>query len=129
MNDGKYGLLIRPENVHVREEGFEAKVLTVSFTGERYQYTADVNDMTVMFYSQQLYHVAETIKLQFDTPANYFIKMEETLMIKFGKWIAIVLSMVVILTACQNKSEESNEESKSEGGKKSDKLVLLCCGT
>lgn len=74
LNDGKYGLLIRPENVHVREEGFEAKVLTVSFTGERYQYTADVNDMTVMFYSQQLYHVAETIKLQFDTPANYFIK-------------------------------------------------------
>ena len=83
--------------------------------------------MTVMFYSQQLYHVAETIKLQFDTPANYFIKMEETLMIKFGKWIAIVLSMVVILTACQNKSEESNEESKSEGGK-SDKLVLYAAG-
>ena len=54
--------------------------------------------------------------------------MEETLMIKFGKWIAIVLSMVVILTACQNKSEESNEESKSEGGKKSDKLVLYAAG-
>lgn len=49
-------------------------------------------------------------------------------MIKFGKWIAIVLSMVVILTACQNKSEESNEESKSEGGKKSDKLVLYAAG-
>lgn len=80
--EGKYGVLIRPEHVHIQEhdhsEATPATIQTVSFTGERYQYTATSNGVDIMFYDSKYFQENETIHLTFDIPENYFIKMGDT---------------------------------------------------
>lgn len=74
--DGHYGLLVRPELVHISEHGVDAKILTKSFTGERYQYTAQVKDNEMMFYDDKAYQIGDNIKLTFALSQNHFISME-----------------------------------------------------
>ena len=70
IKEGTYGLLIRPENIHVHAEEQEnqAIIKTMHFTGERYQYTAQLANETVMFYDTQLHDIEDTVYLTFDIP-------------------------------------------------------------
>jgi len=79
IKEGTYGLLIRPENIHVHAEEQEnqAIIKTMHFTGERYQYTAQLANETVMFYDTQLHDIEDTVYLTFDIPKNYFIHLGE----------------------------------------------------
>lgn len=135
--EGKYGVLIRPEHVHIQEHDYSeatpATIQTVSFTGERYQYTATSNGVDIMFYDSKYFQVNETIHLTFDIPENYFIKMGTLNMKKFTKYILILIATVVLLAACQNKPENGDNGSKdstssSNDGNNKDKLVLYAAG-
>ena len=135
--EGKYGVLIRPEHVHIQEhdhsEATPATIQTVSFTGERYQYTATSNGVDIMFYDSKYFQENETIHLTFDIPENYFIKMGTLNMKKFTKYILILIATVVVLAACQNKPENGDKGSKdskssSNDGNNKDKLVLYAAG-
>jgi len=77
INDGYYGLLLRPENVYTSHKGQHAVVSTVSFTGERYEYTAYINDMIVMFYDRKFYAEGDQVNLEFEVKQEYLIKMED----------------------------------------------------
>lgn len=77
INDGYYGLLLRPENVYTSHKGQHAVVSTVSFTGERYEYTAYINDMIVMFYDRKFYAEGDQVNLEFEVNQEYLIKMED----------------------------------------------------
>ena len=52
-------------------------IKTMHFTGERYQYTAQLANETVMFYDTQLHDIEDTVYLTFDIPKNYFIHLGE----------------------------------------------------
>lgn len=77
IHDGYYGLLLRPENVCTSHKGQHAVVSTVSFTGERYEYTAYINDMTIMFYDRRFYAEGDQVNLEFEVKQEYLIKMED----------------------------------------------------
>nr|WP_306461142.1 ABC transporter ATP-binding protein [Staphylococcus condimenti] len=77
IDDGYYGLLLRPENVYTSHKGQHAVVSTVSFTGERYEYTAYINDMIVMFYDRKFYAEGDQVNLEFEVNQEYLIKMED----------------------------------------------------
>lgn len=80
--EGKYGVLIRPEHIHIHKtiqpNTTPAVIETVSFTGERYQYSASSNGISIMFYDSNYFQENETVNLTFDIPENYFIKMGGT---------------------------------------------------
>lgn len=77
IDDGYYGLLLRPENVYTSHKGQHAVVSTVSFTGERYEYTAYISDMIVMFYDRKFYAEGDQVNLEFEVNQEYLIKMED----------------------------------------------------
>ena len=135
--EGKYGVLIRPEHVHIEEathsKATPAVIETVSFTGERYQYTASSHGVSIMFYDSNYFQENETVNLTFDIPENYFIKMGKLNMKQFTKYIVILIATVVLLAACQNKPENGDKgsnssKSSSNDGNSKDKLVLYAAG-
>ncbi|GEP85757.1 putative ABC transporter ATP-binding protein [Staphylococcus piscifermentans] len=77
LPEGRYGVLLRPENVHVGSAGHTAVVSTVSFTGERYEYTAYIDGIIVMFYDGRFFSEGEEVQLVFEVKREYLIKMEE----------------------------------------------------
>lgn len=77
QENGNYGLLIRPEHVHIENEGNKAIIATVSFTGERYEYTAYIDNVLILFYDHAYYAEGEQVLLQFEIKPDYLMKMED----------------------------------------------------
>lgn len=75
LENGKCGVLVRPENIHISEseKSLQATIENVQFTGERYQYLARINNTKVMFYDTQPYAKDTQVHLAFNIPENYFI--------------------------------------------------------
>ncbi|MCG3400451.1 ABC transporter ATP-binding protein [Staphylococcus massiliensis] len=74
--DGKYGLFIRPEHVHVVNDGIKAQVETVSFTGERYQYTASIKDKEIKFYNTRYFEPGTSVHLDIHYNETKLLKVE-----------------------------------------------------
>ncbi|MGN5883514.1 MULTISPECIES: ABC transporter ATP-binding protein [Staphylococcus] len=74
---GRKGLLLRPEHIYRAQKGYEAVIATVSYTGERYEYTAYIEGVTVMFYDDAYFDEGDKVTLQFNISQHYLINLEE----------------------------------------------------
>lgn len=74
---GQYTYIIRPESISLDNNGYPAQIQSVSYTGERYEYIALLNDRSIMFYDTNKLNIGSTVKLNIQILNHFLFKQEE----------------------------------------------------
>lgn len=74
---GHYTYIIRPESVSLDKSGYPAHIQSVSYTGERYEYIALLNDTPIMFYDTDKLKIGATVNLNIRILNQFLFKQEE----------------------------------------------------
>lgn len=77
LTNGDYEWLIRPEHIEVNETGIDATIETVSFTGEKYEYTTWIGNTLTSFYANQRYEVGNTVQVKIEVNTNNIFEVQK----------------------------------------------------
>ncbi|MCU7557890.1 ABC transporter ATP-binding protein [Macrococcus capreoli] len=74
---GPYTYIIRPESVKIDNSGYPAQIQSVSYTGERYEYVALLDETPIMLYDSNKLSIGSTVNLNIQILNHFLFKQEE----------------------------------------------------